>query len=76
MVPLLDSKDKEGRKAEEDEDEEEDDYLTMVIPDTSTGPETSLQRRRREQREVSHGICSDRRIPQLTTASRVRSELV
>jgi len=36
----------------EDEDESEEDYMTMVIPEVQ-GPESSLQRRRREAREVS-----------------------
>lgn len=67
MVPVLGPEAEVEKKTSRPENEdEEDDYMTMVIPDTLRGPETSLQRRRREQREVRLGLGPDRRISELT----------
>jgi len=60
----------------EDEDESEEDYMTMVIPEVQ-GPESSLQRRRREAREVSSDSESmiHEASGQLRCSARARSEV-
>jgi len=76
MAPLWGSGNevKESTLRSEDEDESEEDYMTMVIPDVQ-GPESSLQRRRREAREVSSSSESIKLAVKLRCSARARSEV-